>query len=147
MKFNSLEEYKTKVASLDTPLYDKDTTVFNDELAVYNELAAMINSLLVNATLIPEAFKDLLVYVDSTNSCVSCHWYNYEKNDVLDDCGCSVVTFVTYQDPDLELDEDFFFYWKIIEALKKFKLQSILPLEGITIYESDEGDDAESFDF
>ncbi|MEM6719337.1 MAG: hypothetical protein AAF611_08495 [Bacteroidota bacterium] len=147
MKFNSLEALKAKVAALNAPLYDKDSDVFNDEKAVYHELAEMINSQLVNASLIPAEVKNLLLYVDATNSSISCRWYNPKENEVSDEYGFSGVTFVTYQDPELEVDEDFFFYWMIMDALKKFKFTAILPLEGVTIYESDEGEDPEPLPF
>lgn len=144
MKFNSLEELKAKVALLDAPLYDKDSEAFGDR-AVYDELAKIINIQLNNASLIPKAFRNLLLYVNGTNSYVSCHWYNLEKNDVLDTCGYAVVTFIKYQDEEIwedgTLDEDFFFYGLIMDALKKYRLTAIEPLNSVILYESDEGDE------
>lgn len=150
MKFNSLEELKTKVASLDAPLYDKDSEAFG-ERAVYDELAKIINIQLNNASLIPKAFRNLLLYVNGTNSYVSCHWYNLEKEDVLDTCGYTVVTFIKYQDEEIwedgTLDEDFFFYGLIMDTLKKFRLTAIDPLDSVTLYESDEGDEVLPINF
>ena len=150
MKFNSLEELKAKVASLDAPLYDKDSEAFDDR-AVYDELAKIINIQLNNASLIPKAFRNLLLYVNGTNSYVSCHWYNLEKDDVLDTCGYTVVTFIKYQDEEIwedgTLDEDFFFYGLIMDTLKKFRLTAIDSLDSVILYESDEGDEVLPINF
>lgn len=149
MKFNSLAELKAKVASLETPLYEKYSEAFHDK-DVYVELANIINFQLANASLIPTAFQNLLLYINGTNSYVSCLWYDPKADSILEECGYSVVTFIKYQDEkvcDELLDEDFFFYWFIIETLKKFRLTSIQGLGNVGIYESDEGDDVEMITF
>lgn len=140
MKFNSLEELKVKVASIDGPLYDKDSKVPIDAKQLYNEIAAIINFQLTNASLIPTAFKDLLLYFNGTNSYVSCHWYNIEENEVLDECGYAVVTFLSFQENE-DIDDDIYLYGEVMEALEKFKLTAIHPLGSVKIYESDEGDE------
>ncbi|WP_430411362.1 hypothetical protein [Kordia sp.] len=150
MKFNSLQELKAKVASLETPLYEKYSETF-DEKDVYKELATIINNQLINAPLIPEAFQNLLLYINTTNSYVSCLWYDPQTDTILEDCSYSVVTFTKYQDEEVSeefLDEDdFCFYWFIIETLKKFRLSSINSLGNVAIYESDQGDDVEIITF
>ena len=149
MKFNSLAELKAKVASLETPLYEKYSEAFDDK-DVYEELANIINFQLANASLIPAAFQNLLLYINGTNSYVSCLWYDPKTDSTLEDCGYSVVTFTKYQDEDVLdelLDEDFFFYWFIIETLKKFRFAAINTLGNVKIYESDEGDDPEIITF
>jgi len=140
MKFNSLQELKTKVASQDTPLFDKNSKVPIDKEEIYSEIAEIINFQLNNVSLIPTEFRNLLLYFNGTNSYVSCHWYNFEKEAVLDECGYSVVTFLTFQDEE-DLDEDIFLYGFVLETLAAFKLKSIRPLGTVKIYESDEGDE------
>lgn len=144
MKVKTLQELKAKVAAIAAPLYDKDSEAFG-ERAVYDELAKIINIQLNNASLIPKDFRNLVLYINGTNSYVSCHWYNLEKNDVMDSCGYTVVTFIKYQDEEIwedgTLDEDFFFYGLIMDALEKYKRTAIKPLNSVILYECDEGDE------
>lgn len=140
MKFNSLQELKAKVAAIDAPLYDTNSEVPIEKEKIYNEIAKIINFQLNNVSLIPTEFRNLLLYFNGTNSYVSCHWYNPEKDEVLDTCGYSVVTFLTFQ-ADEDLDEDIYLYGIVLEALAEFKLKSIHPLGTLKIYESDEGDE------
>jgi len=59
MKFNSLQELKTKVASQDKPLFDKNSKVPIDKEEIYSEIAEIINFQLNNVSLIPTEFRNL----------------------------------------------------------------------------------------
>ncbi|WP_299522328.1 hypothetical protein [Winogradskyella sp.] len=85
--------------------------------------------------------NELLLWINETNSYVSCHWYDSEKGITDDSDNYSVVEFDELQD--LELEDIDGFYEKILNALKTFSSDTFKNqnIDNASIYESDEIDE------
>lgn len=139
MKFKTLKDLLRKVKELETPLNEKYSDALIDKEIIFKELKEIINCQLNNSELIPNEYKNLLLWINETNCYVSCLWYNPEKDKINEDYGYSVVTF---DELAFELeDEGIDFYELILEIINKNKLSLLNLLSTIKLFESDEMDE------